>query len=220
MDLHPVTNSTQQWTLPDRKHLHLARKLWHGLGVSLILLFYLLAPIHISQLAIFLLMLVAVPLDVLRLKFPRWNSIFIRLFRPIMRSNEVEKLAGTSALITGASILIWAFPRDVVILSLGFLGWADPIASYFGIKYGKRKIFKHKSAEGCFAAFLVCLLFSFFYLATKHPWDLQLLGIGVLAGLIGALAEAIPIANVDDNLSMPILSGVFLWILLGVFHVL
>ncbi len=213
-------NWVQQQTLPDRKHLHLARKIWHAVGVTFMLVFYVFAPIHISQITIFAVMLIAVPLDMIRVRAPRWNRVFIKLFRPIMRDSEVQRLAGTSALITGVSILVWAFPREVVILSLAFLGWADPIASYIGIKYGRRKIFKHKSFEGCAAAFFVCFVFSLFFLIFTYGFQFSFIFISLLAGLVGALAEGIPIANVDDNLSMPLLSGIFLWILLGVTHVI
>ncbi len=59
-------------------------------------------------------------------------------------------------LFTAGVIVAFIFPHDVTILTLLFLAFADPLASYFGIKYGKDKIFGHKSVQGSLAAFIIC----------------------------------------------------------------
>ncbi|MFZ4404220.1 MAG: diacylglycerol/polyprenol kinase family protein [Pseudobdellovibrionaceae bacterium] len=159
-----------------------------------------------------------VSIDLLRQKNPKLNQWALDVFRPIMRENEVHKLAGTTYLLTGVLILVLFFPRPIVGLSLLFLAFADPMASYVGIKLGKDKIFGHKSLQGFLAAFVVCLFSSWIYL-----WSIgvesRLIVIGLLAGLIGAFAELIPIGKLDDNLTLPILSAVSLKVLFYVFAI-
>ena len=193
MEIDNIKNWASSLTLPSRDQLHLARKVWHCVGVSSMMLFYIFAPLHWSQLAILSLMLLAVPLDYLRLKFPSFNRWAVKTFRWIMRDQEVHRMAGTSALIIGVSLLVWIFPRDVVILSLGYLVFADPLASLVGIRYGKRKIFRNKSVQGSLAAAIVCFVFTFLYLGTKDFSLVRWIVFSFLGGWIGSLSEAIPL---------------------------
>ncbi len=95
----------------------------------------------------------------------------------------------------------------VVSLSLLFLAFADPFASYFGIRFGKDKIYGEKTIQGFMAAYLICASLTILFLI-YHGFNLdRVLLVGVLAGLLGALAELIPIAKLDDNLTIPVISG-------------
>ena len=129
-----------------------------------------------------------------------------------MRSTEVNKLAGTTYLLTGVLVITLLFSSTVVSLSLLFLAFADPIASFVGIKYGKDKIFGHKSVQGFVAAFVVCAVLTALFL-TYNAVPEHVLVISLLSGLVGALAELIPIGKLDDNFSMPVLSSLGLTIL-------
>lgn len=98
-----------------------------------------------------------------------------------------------------------------------FLAFADPIASYFGIMYGKDKILREKSLQGFLAAFVVCSLLTFAFLNSYDLFAERMVLISLLGGLIGALAELIPIGKLDDNLTLPVLSAVSLWGLFSLF---
>lgn len=129
-----------------------------------------------------------------------------------MRSTEISKLAGTTYLLTGVLLIVVLFTHGVVSLSLLFLAFADPIASFIGIKYGKDKIFGHKSVQGFIAAFIVCAILTALFLS-YNSIPQHILVVSLLSGLVGALAELIPIAKLDDNFSMPVLSSIGLTIL-------
>lgn len=215
---HSPGNSAMAFMeLKKRTEIHLARKIWHISSVAVMALAYAYIPQRISLTILVLAWSLFVPLDFLRQRYPAINEVMIHLFRPIMRQTELHRLAGTSYLLTGVALIAFVFPRDVVLLTLLFLAFADPIASYFGIKYGKDKIFGHKSLQGTVAAFVACAVLC----ATFLYWHGLLLDrwfvVSLLAGLIGALAELIPIGKLDDNLTLPVLSSIFLWILFSLF---
>ena len=151
--------------------------------------------------------------DILRQKYAALNDFIVHNFGPIMRQNEAHKLAGTSFLIVGVTLVVILFPRDIVSLTLLFLCFADPLASYVGIRFGKEKILGNKTIQGFLAAFVTCMACAYVFLSVLgYPKD-RLIIFSVLAGLVGSLAELIPIANLDDNFTLPVVSAVGLYIL-------
>lgn len=197
-----------------RSDLHLARKVWHATGVLLIFLIYhLLNDKQVSLILLGLAWLIFVPFDILRQTRPRLNAVLLKIFKPIIRQSEVNKIAGTTYLLSGLLTIIALFPKVAVDLSMLFLALADPIASYVGIRFGKHKIFGHKSIQGFLAAFIVCFALSAIYFHYAMKVDL-VITLSLFAGLIGALSELVPVFKLDDNFTMPVLSAT------GVFSVL
>jgi dolichol kinase len=203
--------------LKRRSDIHWARKFWHMGGVSIIAALYAHLPEKTSITLLTVAWFLFVPADFLRLKYPALNDFLVFAFRPIMRQHEVDRIAGTSYLLTGLVIVASLFPPQIALLTMMFLAFADPIASYFGIRYGKDKIFGEKSLQGTLAAFFVCAMLTFYFL-TSH-WLLmdRLIVVSLIGGLIGALAELIPIFKLDDNLTLPVVSATALWILFNIF---
>lgn len=196
----------------NRSDLHLARKIWHMAGVFILFGGWVLLPQWLSITLLCVCWVIFVPADIMRQKNPKMNRIMMRIFQPIMRKSEVDRLAGTTYLLTGVILIAFFFDRGVVAISLLFLAFADPIASFIGIKYGKDKIFGHKSVQGFMAAFFVCALVCYLYLSTNRVHE-HILIASLLAGLVGALAELIPLWKLDDNFTMPVLSSLGLSIL-------
>jgi len=185
----------------NRSDLHVARKIWHMAGVFTIFVGWIFLPQWVSITLLCICWVLFVPADFMRQRNSEMNRNLMRLFQPIMRKTEVDRLAGTTYLLTG-----------VIAISLLFLAFADPIASYIGIKYGKDKIFGHKSVQGFMAAFFVCAIVCYIYLSSNGVHQ-HLLIASLLAGLVGALAELIPLWKLDDNFTMPVLSSLGLSIL-------
>lgn len=209
--------TTAEPQLKKRSDLHLARKIWHVGGVSLIAAIYSVLPHTVSVVLLSLAWVMFVPLDFARLKYPHLNKYMIGIFRPIMRQSELDRLAGTSFLLTGLLLVTLIFPPPIVLLSMFFLAFADPIASYFGIRYGRDKILGEKSLQGFLAAFIVCSLLTFTFLNSYELLSGRIVLVSLIGGLIGALAELIPIGKLDDNLTLPVLSAVSLWGLFLIF---
>ena len=201
-----------------RSDVHIARKIWHMTGVTIFFLGWTFLPNRISIGLLILGWFLFVPPDLIRLYKPELNRVLTRWFRPIMRKNELDRPAGTTYLLTGVIFIGLLFPADIVGLSLLFLAFADPIASYVGIRYGKDKIFGHKSVQGFVAAYVVCFIATFAYLYFKNISD-YILVVSLIAGLIGALAELVPVAKIDDNFTMPVLSSIGLYCVFTFFNI-
>lgn len=201
-----------------RSDVHIARKVWHMTGVALLFVGWSLFPYWISMSLLIFGWFVFVPADVVRLYNPELNRVLTRWFRPIMRKNELDKPAGTTYLLTGVIFIGIIFPQEIVGLSLLFLAFADPIASYVGIRYGRDKIFGHKSVQGFMAAFFVCFAATFIFLYLKNVSD-YILTVSLIAALIGALAELVPVAKIDDNFTMPVISSIGLFFIFTFFNI-
>lgn len=199
--------------LKNKSDIHYARKIWHMTGVFMMFLAYVYLPPMVSTIAIIAACVIFVPVDLIRQKNEKFNKYAILIFKPIMRQSEVHRLAGTTFLLSGVLLVNLIFPRPVVALTLLFLAFADPIASYFGILYGKDKIFGHKSIQGFMAAFIVCAVATFAYCYYYSYMMDRLLVVSLFAGLVGAFAELIPIGKLDDNLTLPLVSAAGLTVL-------
>lgn len=204
-------------SLKRRTDLHISRKLWHCLGVLAILAIYRAVSRPVALQLISVATIVFVTSDVVRLFFPPLNRQLTKLFRPFMRDHEQHALAGTTFLLIGVLIIIALFPKPIVMLALLFLAIADPLASFVGILYGRDKILGHKSLQGTGAAFVACSLIALIYFYA-HGWMTdRIIIVSLLAGVIGAGSELIPIFKIDDNLTFPIVCSSLLHALFWVF---
>ncbi len=153
-------------------------------------------------------------LETARLKIPAFNEAFVRFWGPIIRSCEVNRLSGTPYYLGAALIVIALFPKPIAALSLLFLACGDPMASLVGVLYGDRgpRFASGKSAIGTAAGVLVCLAVSLVFWSVfpnlRGPEFLTLVMVG---GLAGGLSELAP-WELDDNLSIPVISALVLWI--------
>lgn len=98
-------------------------------------------------------------------------------------------------------ILFKDYPT-IVLASISVQVFADTAAALVGIPFGKHKFYRKKSWEGtitCFIVALACLLF--FYSAPT----------AIIAAIVATVIEVLPL---DDNLWVPIGTGVTLRLLL------
>lgn len=203
--------------LKHRSDIHWARKIWHMVGVSIIAALYAVLPEKISIIALVFTTLFAIAMDVIRLRKPAFNELVMSALGPVMRKSEIDRFAGTTYLFSGVTLIAFIFPPQVVLLSILFLAFADPLASYWGIRFGKDKIFGDKSLQGTLAAFFVCAIITFAYLSANWILPDRIFVLSLLGGLIGALAELIPVGKLDDNFSLPVLSATALWLVFQLF---
>lgn len=203
--------------LKPRSDIHLTRKIWHFLGVIFVAILYhnMSRPLALQLLTLFCSLSIAV--ELWRSRSPRFNQRLVRMFKSIMRENEKQGLTGTTYLFLGALTIVAFFPKNVAMLSLLFLATADPIASYFGIRFGKDKLWGRKSLQGSVAAFFDCAIVSAAYFFAHNLMADRIMIVSILAGISGALAEAAPIGRLDDNFIMPVVSSCLLWVIFYLF---
>lgn len=204
-------------TLKSRQDIHWARKIWHCGGVLAIAYVYHHLPIAWAISLAWCVAAVFVVLDFWRLRSQTVNSGLMLFFKPFMREEERRNLAGTSYLLLGSALIITFCPPAVTELTLILLAVADPLASVVGLRFGQDKLFGHKSLQGTMAAFFSCMFLSAFYLWQNNLMVDRLLFISILCGLIGAIAELVPIFKLDDNFTFPVITAASLWVLFSAF---
>lgn len=213
--VHPVTMEKNE--LKKKSDLHLGRKLWHAIGVCAMVAIYHLAGHERSWYILGALTAIAVPFDFLRLSNPNLNRIAMKLFGPVMRQHEVTHVSGMSYLFLGALFLLLYNDKHILTITLLFLAFGDPIASFFGIRFGKDKIIGNKTLQGTMASFAVCSVVALVYYYFHNIMTERLFIVVPLSGLIGAASELLPVGKLDDNFTFPVICSVFLWALFHLF---
>lgn len=172
--------------------------------------------IHILTLAF----LAIVFLEWIRLNIPQFNNWAIRLWRPFMRTNEIDNVSGTPWYIASVAIVIVVFPKDIALLTMLFLACGDPLSSIVGILYGSYgpRFKDGKSLIGTLGGVLACVFIGLFFFRSHSHETAKWLLLSVGSGIAGGAAELLPL-DVDDNFSIPLVSGLVTWglaIILGV----
>lgn len=207
-----------QWTTTElcaRTELQMPRKLFHMFNGTLIVALYVATGMGKTT-AVFLLSIafsIFLFLDVIRLRVPSLYVRAQRWFAPIMRSDEINRISGIPYYLAGALISVALFPKTVAVLSILFLAYGDPMASVFGILFGHKspKWPNGKSLVGTLAGFGVCFGISLVFLASLSLPAMTWLLLAFLGGAAGAFAEWLPL-DVDDNFSIPVISGLLVWL--------
>ena len=187
--------------------LHIQRKLFHLVSVLAIFMCLIFFEPALNWTLYLILGVPALAVDILRQNHHRLNRAALKVMAPILRKTEIRDLSGSSYAVLGVGLAYFLFPTPISQLAVLFLAVGDPIASYFGLLFGRHRLIGRKSLEGSMAAFLACSLAAFlFFSLVTGPVD-SLLLVSFACGLTGALAELFPIRKLDDNLTQPVLSG-------------
>jgi len=158
-----------------------------------------------------------ITVDYLRQSRPWLNQFLVKVFGPVMRRHEYSSISGTSYLFVGAMFLLLFRDKHIVTLTLLFLAFGDPVASFAGIRYGKDKILANKTLQGTMAAFAVCSAIAALYYYFNNLMTERILIVAPLSGLFGAVAELFPVGKLDDNLTFPVICSILLWVLFKVY---
>ena len=204
-----------------RSQLHLIRKIWHvSMGVVALTVYYqaALSPLEAAKIFFYLTILDLI-LESFRLVHPGFNRIFISVMGPFMRVSEKNTLSGFPFYTLGCGLSLALYSEPIAILSILFLIFADPLSSYFGILYGKDRIWGNKSFQGSLAGFMVCYLLTLVYGMIHDGHGINLLIFSFFAGLTGAFSELVAVKKLDDNLSIPVISGLGLTLLNILFRI-
>ena len=197
-----------------RSDLHIVRKLWHMTTGLLGLAVYKKSGLSTDVTATALLIFSACSflVEYLRLRNEKMNQMLMVVMKPVMRESEKNSVSGMPFYALGVSLSLFFFPETIAILSILFLIFADPIASFCGILFGRDKILPNKSLQGTIAAFSVCYIVTLVYGLIHASPSMNLLVFAIFAGLIGAISELCS-QFVDDNLCIPVISGLGLFLL-------
>ncbi|CEG71702.1 hypothetical protein CU097_004317 [Rhizopus azygosporus] len=212
--LVPVKGS---WEIP--------RKLFH-FSIGFLVLYLYMNGVDTDQvypkLAAFL--AIVVTAELLRFNFEWFNIIYCQVCGPLMRTTEIKQVNGVVYYLLGCIIVLYFFPRDLAALSIIYLSWADPIASICGKLWGKYTIqYSGKSLAGSLGAVALGSLVTYVYFGplSYYPQSyntesspVPLTIFSVYGGLVAGISEALgnSVFGFDDNLTIPVISAVMLWI--------
>ena len=167
--------------------------------------------------------------DIVRLRWHSFNWLYCKVVGMLMRPSEVNKYNGVLFYILGLIFSFGLFQKDICLISVMLLSWSDTAASTFGRKYGHLtpKIARNKSLAGSLAAFIVGVISVYTVYGILLPsfpelndyadikWhaeesSLSLTTISLLGGFVASFSEGIDIYDIDDNLTIPVLSSLFM----------
>jgi len=106
----------------------------------------------------------------------------------------------------GVLLVVAFFPKNIAVASILILGVGDSISHLIGRFYGKIKtpLSEKKMLEGFFAGWITGALAAWYFVG---------LGFAIAAAGIAMLVEFSDINPVDDNIMVPVVSGVVLFVL-------
>lgn len=180
------------------------RKLVHLGAIVLPVLYYFL-PEPIGRIGLLVLSAAVVILDVFRLRSSAARATFALLFGPLIRQHEVWSLTGATYLLFSSVVCVFLFERPVAVAAISFLVLGDLMAAVIGGRYGRIRVWG-KTVEGAVACLITCLVVV--YVIPDLP-----LGAGLAGAFIAALVEVVPLP-LDDNLSIPLMSGLIMQLLI------
>jgi len=136
--------------------------------------------------------------DTARLRSWRiWDSVS-HIWGPMVRPKEHDQYTGATWIMIGVVITIRLFSKPVAICAIVFIILGDIASALVGRKLGKHR-FGDKSFEGSAAFFLVCLIPAALVPGMEF-W------VATIGAAIATVTEAVS-KKVDDNLSVPLVSG-------------
>jgi len=181
---------------------HLGRKFYHLLGgLGLLSLYYLLGR-EPALLFYGLLFLVALTVDVARLRVPAFNQFVFTRFGSFIRESEKNKLTGTPPYVLGIGLSLFLYPSGIATAAICFLALGDVAATTIGERYGKTKI-GDKSLEGTVAFIVASLAAGLILLLAGIRLPIPVMAVGAL---VAAGVELLPLP-LNDNLVIPLVSG-------------
>lgn len=184
----------------------LRRKSIHLLGLVVPILYFFTSR-DLAIIGVGGLVTLALATELLKGMVPACRLIFLRIFSPVLRSQEQKGgLTGATYFLIGSFLCILLFDKTLAIVCLCFLTLGDLCAALIGKQWGRIKLFSRKSLEGSLACFVVCTAAAL--LIGLHPV------VAISGALVATLIELLP-TGVDDNVTIPLISGLAMHLLIS-----
>jgi dolichol kinase len=191
------------------------RRLFHVITISTFAFVYgfsnivwtsLLWPMSIAVVAL-------VSFDFIRIHIPHLNWLIQETFSFLLRKHEFHTISAASWFLLAAMISVILFPKTAAALGFLYLGIGDPVASFVGIRFGKKEI-GQKTWIGTIGFFLICWLAGSLWL-----WHLTTFNLALIIAGIPALAASLTeryVKDIDDNFAVPLVASSLLTILMAI----
>lgn len=149
--------------------------------------------------------LAGLALELTRFRLAGLNRLYLRILSPLLKREEDRRITGATYLLIAAFLVFAFLDRHLAVACLLFLSLGDPAAALVGQRMPGPRVFG-KSPRGTLAFIVVSTavvgILVWSGIASYH-W-------GLLAGAaVAGLVELAPL-RVDDNLTIPLISGAFM----------
>jgi len=158
-------------------------------------------------------------MHLLRLRYPWLNEILVKHFQNIARPQEIAGgIPGSFFFLLASSISYVAFNLQIFQLALLVLSFGDPAAAIVGISMSSN-LAGNKTTIGSIGAFFgsFASVFLFEILHMPHRGIDASLYTGIVMGVIGCFAERLNVFGLNDNLTIPLITGLSIYLLNPIF---
>ncbi len=140
---------------------------------------------------------VFIGVDLVRLVARQINLFFLKS-TSLFKQKEARRFSSITSFLVAAFLIVGIFEKNIAITTLIFLVFGDVAAKYFGLQFGRTKIYQ-KTLEGSLAYFCTCVFCGYALLpyAPLNFWQY------LLGGAVATVAEVLP-WNLDDNFTVGI----------------
>ena len=178
------------------------RRVFHIFAGSLIPLGGLTLPHTYFMPLLVGLVVIGVVLELVRARCGRLNRRLLSMFSPLMKTEEDSRVTGATFMLIAGLIAFLVFDKHVAAAAMLFLSLGDPAAALVGTRLPGPRFFG-KSPGGTLAFVVVALAVCAGLVWTgvsPFSWEL------VAGAVVAAFVELLP-APLDDNLTVPLVSG-------------
>ena len=152
---------------------------------------------------------IAVVVEAARFSLPRINHLLVGWLKPLLKASEDRRVTGATYIAISSLVAFLLFDKPIAITALFFLSLGDPVAALVGSRVGGVRVFG-KSPWGTMA-FVIVALGAAAVLSAAEVVDFHW---ALAAGaIVAALIELAPLM-IDDNLTIPLISGAAMTLLL------
>jgi dolichol kinase len=164
--------------------------------------YWILGPSRLEMLGVMVpITIIFILFDIGRLRgWLIWEKIAAPLFDGMIRNHERADFTGATYILLTTCATVAMFPKPIAVAALTFIIVGDTLAALVGRRWGRHKWFGQKSIEGslaCLAGLIV----------VAHITPGLPLAVGLIGAAVATLVEAMPL-HIDDNVTVPILSGI------------
>ena len=179
----------------------LRRKIFHEIGLLIPINYYIFFDKKDAIFGMSILVLLFVFIEFLRLRYNFGIEFIPKVVGKTVRDYEEVDLSAATYFIISSFFAVLLFDKYIAIAAITYNSIGDFFSAMVGKKFGNTKYMGgRKSLEGSFACFISCFL-------------IGLLILNQFLAIIGALAATFAegyLIKVNDNLSIPIISGIVL----------
>ena len=182
-----------------------SRKIFHLLNMVIPLIHVYFIEDRMGMLIFLSLMLIiCFFIEVLRTRYFILHKFFKKYLHFMMRDSEKEgEITGATWVFAGSLFTIMLIPKPFCIVALFFLAVGDTFAALVGMNYPFLKIGR-KTLSGSFACFITCCIIGLLF---SHSLNTSTIMFGAFIATLTELSSM----RINDNLSIPIFSGISMY---------